>query len=176
MKGVGLLWKLQSILPQTFLLTIYISFIRPHLDYSHVAYDQPSNDAFSNKFETVQYIAALAIARAINCTSSKKLYQGLGVVHLQQRRWMRRLCLIINKVVSTKLPAYIYDFIPPLRQSQRHPNTFASFSCRTEYFKNSFFLCVIGEWNRLNPDIRRSGSYNIFRKLLLNFSQPRRCY
>ena len=143
MKGVGLLWKLPSILPQTFLLTIYISFIRPRLDYSEVAYDQPSNDAFSNKFETVQYIAALAITGAINGTSPKKLYQGLGVVHLQQRRWMRRLCLIINKVVSTKLPAFIYDFIPPLRQSQRHPNIFNSLSCRTEYFKNSIFFLTL---------------------------------
>ena len=85
---------------------------------------------------------------------------------------MRRLCLFY-KVVSSKLPAYIYDFIPPVRQSQRHPNTFNSFSGRTEYYKNSFFPCVIGEWNKLNPEIRRSGSYNIFRKSLLNFIRPR---
>ena len=84
---------------------------------------------------------------------------------------MRRLCLFY-KVVSTKLPAYIYDFIPPVRQSQRHSNTFNSFSCRTECFKNSFFPCVIREWNKLNPEIRRSGSYNIFRKSLLNFIRP----
>ena len=31
--------------------------------------------------------------------------------------------LIFYKVVSTKLPAYIYDVIPLVRQSQRHPNT-----------------------------------------------------
>ena len=85
---------------------------------------------------------------------------------------MRRLCLFY-KVVSTKLPPYIYDFIPPVRQSQRHPNTFNSFSCRTVYFKNLFFPCVIGEWNKLNPEIRRSGSYNIFRKSILNFIRPR---
>ena len=47
---------------------------------------------------------------------------------------MRRLCPFY-KVVSTKLPAYIYDFIAPTRQSQRYPNTFNSFSCRIEYFK-----------------------------------------
>ena len=97
-----------------------------------------------------------------------KLYQELGLEYLQQRRWMRRLCLFY-KVVSTKLPAYIYDIIPPVRQSQRHLNTFKSISCRTEYFKNSFFPCVIGEWNKLNPKIRRSGSYNIFRNTILNF-------
>ena len=84
---------------------------------------------------------------------------------------MRRLCLFY-KVVSTKLPAYIYDIIPPVRQSQKHPKTFNSISCRTEYFKNSFFPCVISEWNILDPEIRRSDSYNIFWKLILNFIRP----
>ena len=71
--------------------------------------------------------------------------------------WMRHLCLFY-KVISTKLPAYICEFIPPVRQSQRYQNTFNYFSCRTEYFKNSFFPCVIGEWNKLNAEILSSGS------------------
>ena len=74
---------------------------------------------------------------------------------------MRRLCLFYD-VVPTKLPAFISDFIPPGRQSQRHPNTFNSFSCRTDCFKNSLFPCIIGVWDKLNPEIRSSGSYNIF--------------
>ena len=79
MKGIGLLRKLRSILPRTSLLTIYKSFIRPHLDYGDVVYDQPSNDALSNKLETVRYNAALAIMRAVKGTSRKKLYQELGL-------------------------------------------------------------------------------------------------
>ena len=90
----------------------------------------------SYKVETVQYNTALAITGAIKGTSREKLYQDLWLKYLQQRRWMRHLCLFY-KVVSTKPPAYIYDFIPPVRQSQRHRNTFNS-SCRTEYFKNPF--------------------------------------
>ena len=163
MKGIGLLRKLQSILTRTSLLTICKSFIRPHLDYDDVVYNRPSNDAFSNKLETVQYNAALAITGAIKGTSREKLYQELGLEYLQQSRLMRRLCLFY-KVVLTKLPAYTYDIIPPVSQSQRNPNIFNSVSCRTEYFKSSFFPCVIGEWNKLNLEIRRFGSYNIFRK------------
>ena len=135
MKRIGLLRKLQSILPRTSLLTIYKSFIRPHLDYGNIVYDQPSNDVFSDKLESVQYNSALAITGAMKGTSREKLYQRLGLEYLQERRCMRRLCLFY-KVVSTKLPAYIYDFIPSVRQSQRHPNTFNSISCRTEYFEN----------------------------------------
>ena len=55
------------------------AFIRPHLDYGDVVYDQPSNDAFSNKLETVQYNAVLAITGAIKDTSREKLYQELGL-------------------------------------------------------------------------------------------------
>ena len=37
---------------------------------------------------------------------------------------------------------------------------------------SSFFPCVIGEWNKLNPEIRSSGSYNRFWKSLLHFIRP----
>ena len=79
MKGIGLLRKLQSILPRTSLLTIYKSLIRPNLDYADVLYDQHSNDAFSSELETVQYNAALAITGAIKGTSREKLCQELGL-------------------------------------------------------------------------------------------------
>ena len=74
MKGIGLLGKLQPVLPRTCLLTIYKSFKRPYLDYNGAVFDRLSNDTFSNKFETVQYNAALAIAGAIKGTSREKLY------------------------------------------------------------------------------------------------------
>ena len=156
MNGIGPLRKLYSILPRASLLAIYKSFIRPHLDYGNVVYDKFSNDGFTNKLETVQrYISRKTVSRIRVRTSLK-------------RSWMRRLCLFY-KVVSIKLPAYIYDIIPPVMQSQRYPNKINSISCRTEYFKNAFFPCVIGEWKKLNPEIRRSGSYNIFWKSILNF-------
>ena len=83
MKGIGLLRKLQSILPRTPLLTIYKSLIRPNLDYADVLYDQHSNDAFSSELETVQYNAALAITGAIKGTSREKLCQELTLEYLQ---------------------------------------------------------------------------------------------
>ena len=75
-KGVGLLRKLQTILPRNSLLTIYKSFIRPLLDYADVIYDQPSNVSLSKKIESVQYNTALAITGLLkvllvkNCTRS----------------------------------------------------------------------------------------------------------
>ena len=83
MKGIGLLRKLHSFLPRRSLLTIYKSFIKPQLDYGDVVYDQLSNDAFSNKLETLQHNVALAIPEAIAGTSREKLYQELGLDYLQ---------------------------------------------------------------------------------------------
>ena len=45
-KTIGLLCKLQNILPREPLLTIYKSFVRPHPDYGDVIYDQLHNNSF----------------------------------------------------------------------------------------------------------------------------------
>ena len=42
-KTIGLLRKFQQILPRQSLITIYKSFIRPHLDYSDTVYDRAFN-------------------------------------------------------------------------------------------------------------------------------------
>ena len=48
-KTIGLLWKLLHILPRSPLLTIYKSFIRLHLDYGDLIYDQAYNASFHKK-------------------------------------------------------------------------------------------------------------------------------
>ena len=60
-KGVGLLRKLQRFLPRSSLLTIYKSFIRPHLGHGDVIYDQPSDATLSSKIDSTKFNAALAI-------------------------------------------------------------------------------------------------------------------
>ena len=79
-------------MPRNVLLTIYKSFVRPHLDYGSIIYDQPNNQSFSNKTEAVQYNAALAISNAIKGTSRTKLYyQELGIESLSFRQWFKYL-------------------------------------------------------------------------------------
>ena len=69
-KSTALLRKLQSILPRHALVTIYKSFIRPHLDYGNTIYDQAYNNSFHQNLETFQYNAALAITGAVRGTLS----------------------------------------------------------------------------------------------------------
>ena len=93
-KTLGILRKLQNLLPRSALITIYKAFIRPHLDYGDILYDQAmiilydqSNMSFHQKLQSVQYNACLAIPGAIQDTSKEKL----GLESLQLRCWYRKL-------------------------------------------------------------------------------------
>ena len=52
-KMIGLLKKLSDLLPRQVLVTIYKAFIRPHLDYGDVLYDQAFNNSFNAKMESI---------------------------------------------------------------------------------------------------------------------------
>ena len=69
MKGIGVIKRLSKMLPRHSLLTIYKSFIGPHLDYGDILHDQPNNKSLCQKIETLQYNAALAFTGAIKDTS-----------------------------------------------------------------------------------------------------------
>ena len=87
-------------------------FVRPHLDYGDIIYDQSNNKSFCNKiqYKRVQYNAALAITGAIRGTSQTKLHHKLSLESLKFRRWMRRLCMFC-KIKTLKLPESLYNLI-----------------------------------------------------------------
>ena len=168
-KGIGIIKRLSHILPRKSLITIYKSFIRPHLDYCDVIYDQPNNESFCSKIEWIQYNAALAITGAIRGTSQTKLYNELGLESLKFRRWFRWLCTFLKIKIYDK-PQYLLNKIP---SSQIHYNTrnagqVETYFCRTDIFKNSFFPYTIIEWNKL--DIAKS--YATFRNTVLKLGSP----
>ena len=128
-------------------------------------YDQPSNASFFKKIESVQYNVAQAVTGVVTGSSREKLYQELGLEHLYQRRWARRLCLL-HKVFSVGQPPSTYDLLLPMRSSRRHVNSFNTFSCKSEYFKNSFIPNVIHKWNKLDPDLCEHKFRHGFRDIL----------
>ena len=77
-KIIGMIRKLQPIIPREVLLTSDKSFLRPHLHYGDVIYDRAFNESFQYKLGFVQYYAALANAGAIRGSSREDLYQELG--------------------------------------------------------------------------------------------------
>ena len=76
-KTIGIIRKLQNVLPRSALITIYKSFIRPHLDYGDIKYDKAFNESFHAKLESLQYNATLAITGGLGGLLLRKYMRNL---------------------------------------------------------------------------------------------------
>ena len=148
-------------------------FVRPHLDYGDILYDQAFNNSFHERLESIQYNAALVITGAVRGSSREKLYQELGFESLQQRRWYRKLCLFY-KIIKNQSLRYLFELIPTARQAYmtRNKNSVLLFNVKHDNFKNSFFPSTVIEWNKLHSNIRNSESLALFKKRILAFIRP----
>ena len=88
MMGIGIIRKLNKAIPQYSLITIYKSFVRPHLDCGDMIYDQPNKKSLNQKIEKNQYNAALANTGVIKGTYQSRLYSELGLESLEFRRFV----------------------------------------------------------------------------------------
>ena len=68
MKRIGIIRKLNKEILQNSVITIYKSFVRPHLGYGDIIYDQQNKKNLNHKIERIQYNATLAITGAIKRT------------------------------------------------------------------------------------------------------------
>ena len=160
-------------MPGNALLTIYKSFVWPHLDYGDIVYDQPKNQSFSNKIEAVQYNAALAITNAIKGTSRTKLYKELGIESLSFRRWFRRLCTFY-KIKTQRAPKYLYKLIPLKNNTYdtRSTHSVGTYFCRKVPSNTPFSPYTIREWNKLDLQLCNEKSLKKFRNILLKLGRP----
>ena len=142
------------------------------IDYGDIIYDQPQNESFCDKTESVQYKAVLAITGAIQGTSRDKLYQELGLESLKARRWYKRLCCMY-KIMTEKAPNYLTNLIPKCDPTiKTRNNRTPTFHCRTDCFKYCFFSSTLNDWFSLDINIRNSESISLFKSRVLSFIRP----
>ena len=79
--------------------------MRSLTEYGDISYDQPPNEFFCEKLESVQYKAPLAITGAMHWTSRDKIYFELWMESLKSRRWYQRLSCMF-KIIKEKAPNY----------------------------------------------------------------------
>ena len=173
-KVIGMITRLYTYLPRHTLINIYKAFVRPHLDYGDIIYDNPINESFCNKIESVQYNAALAITRAIRGTSREKLYQELGFEYLTDRRFCRRLCFFY-KIIKEQTAPYLKDILPKAKSSLhnlRSTRAFYTPATRTERFQSSFFPYCPTQWNKLEPGIQNLPFLQSFKRHFLIATRP----
>ena len=84
-KTINLLCKLPTNLSRALLVTICELFIRLHLHYGNILFDQMFNNSFDGRFGSIYYNESLAITGAISVISREKLYQELGFESLQEQ-------------------------------------------------------------------------------------------
>ena len=173
-KGIGLINRLRKFLSRESLLTIYKTFVRPHLDYGDVIYDCPGNSTFVQKLESVQYNACLAITGCFRGTSREKLYSELGIESLADRRYSRRLFLFY-KILNGLAPKYLSNHLPPQNIALRNLRTRPLFQTqgRTERFRGTFFPFCTSTWNNLDSRIRDLPSISKFKSAIFEFLRPK---
>ena len=103
--------------------------MRPLIDYGDIIYDQPQNESFCEKIESVQYKVTLTITGAIQGTSRDKIYQELRLESLKSRRWYKRLVCMF-KIMIEKAPNYLINLIPKYEPTIRtRSNSIPSYKC-----------------------------------------------
>ena len=161
-KTIGLLQKLQNLLPRPALITIHKAFVRPHLNYGDIIYDEAYYAFFRNKLELFQYNACLAITVAIRGTSKEKVYQELGLEPFQLQRWFRKLCFFY-KILKNNQPSYLSNIVPQrnFAFNTRNIDKDPLFMIKHNFFKNSFFPSIVIRWSKLDPNLQNRNSFHI---------------
>ena len=162
-------------------------YIRTNLDYGDIIYHTASlsKNIFSignanvilNKVETIQYTAARIITGAWKGTDTYRLYNTLGWESLNDRRIMRKLC-IIYETLASRTPRYLYKI---LKEQQFDPffrdfgkKKLITIPCKKILFRTTFFPSTILDWNKLDLKIKAVQSKNIFKKRLLAMMRPKK--
>ena len=73
----------------------------------------------------------------------------------------------LYKVLKSESPSYLFNTIPDSnRQHQtRNSGNISSFFVKHDYFKNSFFLSAITEWNKLDYYISNADWFKVFKNV-----------
>jgi hypothetical protein len=146
---------------------LYISYVRPKLEYASIMWDNCPNYLIA-RLEDVQIRAAKIISGATNKTSRVLIYKELGWETLQQRRRVQRLSTMYC-IVGGQTPLYMMEPLPePVKHDYnlRNKDNIPGVSAHTSGFQNSFYPRSIKEWNDLDQEIRVAPSLTIFKHKL----------
>ena len=128
-KIIGSIRKLQPIILRRALLTIFTSFLTPHLDYGDIMYDHTFNEAFQNK-----------LVCSIWCPiSNQRSYQRFLKEEALPgtRSWNAKIMLIVPKTKHAlhKHPYYLLDVIPKVLSTwvTRNYNNIILFNVKHEF-------------------------------------------
>ncbi len=155
---------------------IYISYLRPILEYASIVWD---NCTIYEKdmLDKIQYEAARIVTGLTRSVSIDRLLSEIGWVNLSDRRKIQKLTLVY-KQKSAELPDYLSDLFPQTvaeanPYNLRNNNNYTVLSRRTEIYSRSVIPSSLNLWNQLDENCRESTSLPSFKsKLKEKFKPP----
>ena len=174
-KMIAVMRKMKMKLSRNCLNTMYLSFIRPVLEYADVVWDGCSLQN-CNRLEKVQCEVARIVTGLTRSVSLDLLYKEVGWVPLSQRRKESKL-ITLFKIKNGFAPSYLYDLLPPLvgyemQYQLRNRLDFSEPLCRLEIYKKSFIPSAVSLWNCLPIHIRNQTELNTFKRLVVKRANP----
>ena len=158
-RQLNILKSLQYKLDRKTLEVVYISFIRPVLEYASVVWDG-CNQSQCNQLENIQLAAARVVTGAMKTTSIAKLYEEIGWETLAKRREIAKL-IQMYKIIHNIGPDYLRNVFPHIPDANtrfsyntRRKFDIPHFRVRTDLYDRSFFPSATRLWNSLPLDIR----------------------
>ena len=118
-KRINIMRKLKFVLDWKSLETIYISFIRPILEYGHTIWDNCTQYE-KRELDKIQHEAARIVTGATALVSLQALYNDVRWESLQERRTKHKLNLFF-KMRHDLVPGYLSSLVPPsVREISRY--------------------------------------------------------
>ena len=167
-KRVNLLRGLKFYLDRKSLEKLYVSFVRPILEYGDFIWDNCTNEE-KQKLESVQIECMRIVTGATSLVSLENLYHETGWEKLEDRRLKHKLN-VFYKMINGQCPNYLSNLIPTdtrnMNYNLRNNENIINIKCRTDMYKRSFLPSTIDEWNKLPHDIRNASSLSSFKRML----------
>ena len=153
--------------------TIYLTFIRPILEYGDVVWNNYTQYE-KEELDKIQTEAAKIASGTTKLISLNALFSESQWESLQDRRHNHQLTLFY-KMQNHLAPEYLSSLVPqPVgavsRYNLRNANNLQTITSRTNLYYQSFLSSAIRGWNNLQIEIKQSDSVNSFFSLVLRGS------
>lgn len=179
-KVLGIMRHLKFKIGRKALNQIYVSYMRPILEYASVVWDG-CEEYERNSIEKIQNEAARIVTGLTRSVSLDNLSREVGWQLLSARRKAQKLS-IMYRASKNQLPSYVSNLIPPLVNNitgynLRNQNDINIPNTRLEIYKRSFIPSATQLWNNTDPLIRQVDTIRQFKRastqqLYNNYSVP----
>ena len=160
-KVINIMRKLKFTLSRIALNQIYLSHVRPILEYASIVWDGCTKKDIES-IEKLQHEAARIVTGLTRSVSLENVYRECCWESITARRETQKLCFMY-KAYNNMTPSYINDLIPASvgdlsEHNLRNRQNISTIPTRTTLFKNSCIPSTIDMWNSLDLNIRQNST------------------